>query len=376
MLENLQLPVFNIIGYSGSGKTTLIEKWIPLLIKEGYQPAYLKHAGHPHSFGAKGKDTTRQFDAGAVHASIYTETHWSLQMRGTIDPLMLQSNCNADLLLLEGFKASSFPKVVLVHPEKGVPEALHWEQSEARPSSVWAYLTPTEAQAQRINEILGKKIAFSRDALEEVIPFLLDRLKAYCLSTIPLKAAVLIGGKSRRMGVDKAWLDYGHGPHASFLFDLLKQHPQVTSACYSASTCESLPSELRSLVILDRFRECGPLGGLLTVMESDAHAAWLIVACDLARLQRELLDTLIQQRNPLKLATTFVQETGGVEPLASIYEPRMRFVLHYKMMEQRYSLQRLLQINTVQHLSLAKTLRLQLENVNTPEQRDAVLSAK
>ena len=71
MVKKISHAVISVTGFSGSGKTTFIERLIPLLKEKNYSPATIKHSGHPHSFDAPGKDSYRQFEAGAVFSSIF-----------------------------------------------------------------------------------------------------------------------------------------------------------------------------------------------------------------------------------------------------------------------------------------------------------------
>ena len=374
MLKNLSLPLINITGYSGSGKTTFIEKCIPALKQKGYSPAFIKHAGHPHSFDEKGKDTTRQFNAGAVYSSIFSERHWAVQMQGNIDEIMLQSNPTVDIILLEGFKATSYPKVVCVHPESGVPDALHWNEVTENEPLVWAYLTGTEDQAQSINEQVGYGIAFHRDAVDVVVQYIVSRLHWYGLQKATLKGAVFIGGQSSRMGQDKAWLDYGHGPQAHYIRNLMLAHEGIEEVVYSGSERSRFPDGNEGIVVTDRFQNMGPMGGLLTLLDRSPNSAWLVLSCDLANVRAELIETLILRRNPLKLATIFTNPNGRLDVLAAIYEPRIRFTLFRELIKQQYSLQALVKNSAIERIPIPEELASQLVNVNTPKEREQLLN--
>ncbi len=369
-----RVPLLTITGFSGSGKTTFIEKLIPVLKKRGYFPGYIKHAGGKYDLDVPGKDSYRQLAAGAVFSSVFTEEKWAFHQLEAMDEIFLASR-QADILILEGFKQSNYPKLVCVHPSSGVPDELSWEHSNANnPEKVWAYLTSDEQQANRINQITQQSIAFQRDATEAIASHSLNQLKEYCKRSFALKGAVMIGGKSSRMGEDKAWLSYGKGAHAHYLFELLAQHSALQDVVYSGVPQAPFPPEADEEKILqDRFVGFGPLGGFLTLFETSPQSAWLVLACDLARLQQEAVEYLIRHRNPLKMATVFVSAPQRYEPLAAIYEPQMGLYFKRILVEGKYSLQRAFPQLPVEKVPVPSSLQQQLINVNTPQERDHIL---
>ncbi|MBF0278616.1 MAG: molybdopterin-guanine dinucleotide biosynthesis protein B [SAR324 cluster bacterium] len=367
------VPALVITGFSGSGKTTFLEKLIPALKERSYFPVYIKHAGGKYRLDTPGKDSFRQLAAGAGFSMVFTDEEWAMHQPGPIDETWLCSQAYSDIILLEGFKKSVHPKVLCVHPEKGVPEDLDWTHFNPE-SNIWAYLTHDSGKAEQLNQKLGQEIAFQRDQIEAITNHVLEKLDQHCRNLFPLNAAVMIGGKSTRMGQDKAWLEYGRGPHASYLFDLLAQQPAIQEVFYSSSPFSSAAPEIpRELILSDQFLNFGPLGGFLTLFEKHPRSAWLVLACDLAMLQKETLDYLIQHRDPLKAGTIFVSEKQRFEPLAAIYEPRMGLHMKRALLNGEYSLQRIFPHLSLQQLSIPDFLRIQLSNVNTPHERRQTL---
>lgn len=362
-----------ITGFSGSGKTTFIEKLIQALKTIGYRPGYLKHAGGNYDLDVPGKDSYRQKAAGASFAAVFTDTSWALHHTGEIDELLLQTRPQTDLILLEGFKTNPAPKIVCLHPSKGVPDALHWNIADTD-ASVFAYLTPTENQAQQINETVGKPIAFQRDTLQPLVSPVLAQLKHYYQQKSSLYSAVMVGGQSSRMGADKAWLDYGSGPQALHLFQLFSRINAVQKTFFSGAPQSFFPPEVsEKTIIRDRFLNFGPLGGFLTLFESAPQQAWLVAACDLAGLQPEAIHYLIQHRNPLKAATIYVNQRQKWEPLLAIYEPRMGLHLKQALLHKTYSLQKIFANLSIESIPIPDNLQSQFINVNTPEERRSLL---
>lgn len=108
------MRIIHVSGVSGSGKTTFIRALIPLLRDRG-ATAVVKHLGHHQYAIEHGKDTTRFFDDG-VTASVGVDTEKSvILIRDTslYHLLSFLSSAGTRYLLVEGWKALPFPKVLI-----------------------------------------------------------------------------------------------------------------------------------------------------------------------------------------------------------------------------------------------------------------------
>jgi molybdopterin-guanine dinucleotide biosynthesis adapter protein len=120
------MKVFGFAGYSGSGKTTLIEKVIPELIASGVRVSLIKHAHHSFDIDKPGKDSYRHREAGAHEVLIASSQRWVLmhELREaeepSLDDLLTQFSA-CDLILVEGYKFSSVPKIEIYRAEHGKP---------------------------------------------------------------------------------------------------------------------------------------------------------------------------------------------------------------------------------------------------------------
>jgi len=105
--------VLAVSGVKNSGKTTLIEKLIPWLSEKGFRCAVIKHDGHDFSPDVEGTDTHRFLAAGAEGIGIFSAAKAMLvQAGGGVDETVLARHFeHLDLILLEGFKSSGYPKI-------------------------------------------------------------------------------------------------------------------------------------------------------------------------------------------------------------------------------------------------------------------------
>ena len=107
-------PVFCISGEKNSGKTTLIEQVVAILAARGWRVAVIKHDGHSFAPDVAGTDTRRFFDAGAAGTAVYDGEKYMLVKRESLDEQQLfKAFADADLILIEGLKGSSYPKLFL-----------------------------------------------------------------------------------------------------------------------------------------------------------------------------------------------------------------------------------------------------------------------
>ena len=177
---------------------------------------------------------------------------------------------------------------------------------------------------------------FPLDSSDEIAQFLIDYFRR---SSPRLFGVVLTGGKSTRMGTDKASINYHGRPQAEIACDLLAQ--RCDEVCVSIARSDSgHGTQLMTAMagqspvgapqtLADRFVGFGPAGGILTALHERSDAAWLVLGCDLPLMTGADLDQLIAKRDPLRPATAFASPDGHLpEPLAAIYEPQMRLHFH------------------------------------------------
>ncbi|MAE38827.1 MAG: molybdopterin-guanine dinucleotide biosynthesis protein B [Euryarchaeota archaeon] len=117
-------------GPSNSGKTTLFEAIIPRLEDEGMRVATIKQTHHDVTADAEGKDTWRHRRAGADPASLSSDVETALFLGRKLsldDTVKLITSVNAvDVILIEGWKQESVPKVFLGGGEELPDTLLHY----------------------------------------------------------------------------------------------------------------------------------------------------------------------------------------------------------------------------------------------------------
>lgn len=183
--------------------------------------------------------------------------------------------------------------------------------------------------------------------------------------TVPITGILLSGGKSKRMGRDKALIDFQGVPHRDFLFQEMQE-----STCDSVmvSCSKKQEKELSHYPLLtDEYSDIGPMSALLSAFKKEPNHAYLILAIDLPNVRKETLDFLIKNRDPTKYATSYFNEkTGFLEPLLAIYEPKSYAVFQDYLEKKTYSPSQLLRDYPVHSVKPPKIDCL--ININTPEE--------
>ena len=116
------VPIISIVGKSDSGKTTLIEKLLPELTQRGYRVATVKHDIHGFEVDQEGKDSWRHKKAGAYTVIISSPQKVALirdvESDLRLDELRERFIQDVDLILSEGYKKDSQPKIEIFRKEK------------------------------------------------------------------------------------------------------------------------------------------------------------------------------------------------------------------------------------------------------------------
>jgi len=192
----------------------------------------------------------------------------------------------------------------------------------------------------------------------------------------PISAMVLAGGKSSRLGIDKARLVLDAKPEGEtagrmlleeIVEKLLAISEEVIVVGHDETTCH----HLRARPVGDVYPRAGPLGGIYSGLLAVAFHHALVVACDMPFLNLDLLRYMIGL--PRDYDVLIPKWQGHLEPLHAIYSknclsPIERLLKHdnlkipnfFDQVRVRYVLEEEITRYDPQHLSFF--------NINTPDQ--------
>ena len=284
------------------------------------------------------------------------ENHFILQEETGLDQTVLQE---FDGALVNGNHHAASNQIIFVNLEK--------EKSLVKRSAEMTHvlavvlpegMTEVPAYVQPFLQPETKIFMLKEEVLEFVSMF---------FEVAPLKALVLLGGKSSRMGEDKGLIQYHKRTQAEHLVVLLEELGMEVFLSVREEQKENYLFLDRPFVT-DQIQGAGPLGGIASAMRSFPQAAFLVVACDLPNLQKEQLEFLLKNRNAKVFATCYESPLdGGPEPLCSIYEPKSFSALMRVWVSGKSCPRKMLFNRTVEILPVTDSKFL--VNANTPEER-------
>ena len=148
------------------------------------------------------------------------------------------------------------------------------------------------------------------------------------MTTNPVFGLVLAGGKSRRMGSDKALLRRAGMSQLDYVTELLSSVVDEVFVSARQDQADD-PERSRYALVLDDYDDIGPLAGILSALEQYPNTDWLVLACDLPNVEQETLEYLLRKHDTRRPFTAFRSTHDDLpEPLCAIYNAGSEVVLH------------------------------------------------
>lgn len=111
-------PVLSVVGYSNSGKTRVAAELVAAFSSWGYLVAAIKHCHEGHDLDRPFSDTSKLTNAGAAIVIASSPGRMTtIENTGTdlaLDEIVERMRPEVDVVIAEGFKSSSVPKVLVV----------------------------------------------------------------------------------------------------------------------------------------------------------------------------------------------------------------------------------------------------------------------
>ena len=110
------MRLYGVVGWKNAGKTGLMERLVTEITGRGISVSTVKHAHHSFDVDHPGKDSHRHRVAGATEVLLASRNRFALmhELRDEDEPSLselLQKLAPVDLVLVEGYKRDSHPKV-------------------------------------------------------------------------------------------------------------------------------------------------------------------------------------------------------------------------------------------------------------------------
>ncbi len=111
-LYNLKPFVFCVSGFKNSGKTTLITSLTKKFKEDNFTISILKHDGHDFAIDNM-TDTGKFLECGASPVTIYSSIKYQTTYQMQLDYDQWLQSQSSQVVIIEGMKYSSFPKIAL-----------------------------------------------------------------------------------------------------------------------------------------------------------------------------------------------------------------------------------------------------------------------
>ena len=165
-------PMVAIIGRKNSGKTTLVVRLAAELHRRGHRVMTIKHGAHTFNIDPASTDTYRHYHEGqAERVAMAAPDKFALVMRWSdelgAEEIASRYMSDADVVLCEGFKRSSLPKIE-IHRRAAHDTPLLGSPDAAESSTYRAVVTDDERLRPDIPVIRLDDVAW-RESLADFI---------------------------------------------------------------------------------------------------------------------------------------------------------------------------------------------------------------
>jgi molybdopterin-guanine dinucleotide biosynthesis protein B len=336
-----------VSGVKNSGKTGLIVRLLPELTGRGLRVATVKHDGHRFDADRPGTDSYRHLEAGAFGAAVFDGEKYQLVRRAAVDERFLISQFpEADLILLEGFKDSLFPKLEIVRAAVSAHPV-------SQPSSRLALVTD-------LKSVSPDCPVFPLDDVRGIA----DLLYRFSRIGRGFSAVLLAGGYSSRMGADKAELPFG-GRRMIEHQVLRLQMLGIRDIMLAGYKGKAEGGRAVSDIVSHR----GPLSGIHAGLSSAECTSCLVLSVDAPLVPFSVLFSLMDRHHS---GITVIEHDGQIEPLIGIYDRTLAPLCAELLAGSHSSVRQLFNRTDFQVLPCAADPML-LSNCNTLEEYGEML---
>lgn len=185
----------------------------------------------------------------------------------------------------------------------------------------------------------------------------------------PVSGIILAGGRSSRLGSDKALLRLGH--QRPLIEEIAFKLSQIAQEVIVVASSRDTYPGLSAAVVGDIYPHKGSLGGIYSGLLAAKHQHALVVACDMPFLNVGLLKYMVSL--PRHYDVLIPRVAGNLEPLHAIYSKRCLASIKDLLDNSQLQIFQFFPQVKVCYLDEAEVdrfdpQRLSFFNINTPEE--------
>ncbi len=189
-------------------------------------------------------------------------------------------------------------------------------------------------------------------------------------------AVILAGGKSSRMGKDKALLPFAGKTMLENIVELVHSIFDETLIIVNDRSKAKGLHLYEARVYEDLIKNRGPLGGIYTGLLYSKNVANCVFPCDMPFIDELLIRDLIDFWQEDVDALCFEDPKGDMQPFPGIYNRALRFLVRTLLDHGETSMRHLMEVALVKPIILKKEKIEVLFNMNRIEDYYEVLKEK
>ncbi len=187
--------------------------------------------------------------------------------------------------------------------------------------------------------------------------------------------AILAGGKSSRMGTDKALLIFNGKPFIQHISEVLLS---IFERVIVVSDQNEKYEFLNLPIYSDLYKNCGPLAGIHSAFVNTQSDGVFITSVDLPLINVSAIQYILNQKCDADAILYYID--NQVQPLFGLYNRRCLMKIENQLKQKRYSVleflntihTNIIQLNLTQIDSLSEIL----QNINSPKDYQSLFKKK
>lgn len=159
-----------------------------------------------------------------------------------------------------------------------------------------------------------------------------------------ITGVIMAGGKSSRMGTDKGLMNFNGKPMVLYTIELLTSI--FDTVIISSNSVEYERFGLKCFP--DVYKNCGPIGGLHTILQSLKTEFAFVISCDMPLVSTEDVIKIINHCNQFQIVIPLINNM--LEPLCAIYSKTLLPEIEERIQSNRYKLADLVEHSNTKYI--------------------------
>ncbi len=157
---------------------------------------------------------------------------------------------------------------------------------------------------------------------------------------------ILAGGKSSRMGQNKAMMKIADKHLIEYVYDIINKFTnQIIISSnndeYSFLSCKTVP---------DLYQNIGPVAGIFSCLKKAKYEKNIVMSCDTPFVSEKIIKEIIQKSSNYDV--TIVRNGDFIEPLIGVYNKSIINIFEKAILEKNYSIRRVIKQSNINIIDL------------------------